>query len=327
MYLLIGDIGGTRTRLRLLEKAGEEWLVRHQGRYPSGKFPSLAEVVDHYLNCQLHGKHRKKVHAAWFAVAGPVQRDSVIFTNLPWVESAHDLAEKLDLPAVHLVNDLEAQAQAIPFLPENQLIPIQGGAPGNNRFLIIAAGTGLGMATLQISGESVKAFSSEGGHCDLAPVTDVHSDLLRHLQERFAHVSYERVLSGPGLLTLHDFVQRRVKVTSPPGEERRPISSAGIAELANLGDPVAVESIELFIQLLGAFAGNAALQWLALGGVYLAGGVTVGLQSFFASHTFTDAFQHKGRMRPLMEQIPVAIVADDDAGLEGITRLAIRHNG
>jgi glucokinase len=180
---------------------------------------------------------------------------------------------------------------------------------------------------LQISGESVKAFSSEGGHCDLAPVTDVHSDLLRHLQERFAHVSYERVLSGPGLLTLHDFVQRRVKGTSPPGEERRPISSAGIAELANLGDPVAVESIELFIQLLGAFAGNAALQWLALGGVYLAGGVTVGLQSFIASHTFTDAFQHKGRMRPLMEQIPVAIVADDDAGLEGITRLAIHHNG
>lgn len=325
MYLLTSDIGGTRARFRLLEKTGLDWEVRHQESYPSADFDSLAEAADHYLDHQLSTNRRKEIRAGWFAVAGPVTGDSVTFTNRRWRTNAADLAEKLGLPVVHLANDLEALAHAIPFLPENELVPVQRCPPGNDRYLVIAAGTGLGMATLWANDQTVKAFSSEGGHCDLAPVTDIHCDLLRYLHTKFEHVSYERVLSGPGLVMLYQFVQQREHRAPLTGGEKPPPTPESISQLASDNDPVAAMTIELFVQLLGSFAGNGALQWLARGGVYLAGGVTAGLAPFITDDTFTSAFHDKGRMSPLMEQIPVTIVASDTAGLEGITRMAIQH--
>lgn len=326
MYLLTGDIGGTHTRFRLLQKDREQWRIRHQTSWPSGQLHSLTDAAERYLSGILSQRQREAIAGAWLAVAGPVQNNRVDFSNLPWRADAHSLAEDLRLPAVHLVNDLAALAHAIPFLERDKQAVIQQGVENDARKLVIATGTGLGVATWQETVAGIEVFPSEGGHCDLAPGSAGHLDLLRYLFDDLEHVSYERVLSGPGLVTLYHF-SRRNAAPPLPDLAATEVSATWVAEQARQGDPSARLAMTLFVELLGAFAGTLALQWLAGGGVYLAGGVTSGLYPSLQSPAFITAFHNKGRMRPLMERIPVMAITRADAGLEGISRLAIsNHN-
>ncbi|MCC5857621.1 MAG: glucokinase [Ectothiorhodospiraceae bacterium] len=326
MHRLVADIGGTRARFRLLEGGGSHWWIRHEASWPSQNFQSLAEAIHCYL-AQLSRTERAPIDSAWLAVAGPVRDGAVRFTNLPWKSDAESLRSRFGLPRVHLVNDLEALAHAVPQLQQEQLLPVQHGNAGTGCRLVIASGTGLGVAGWHGSGADIHVLPSEGGHADLAPVTVRQAALLRYLHRELAHVSYERVLSGPGLVTLHAFAVSQAMGGTTIRPEKSDVSPAHILELAEHQDPEALTAIELYSELLGSFAGNAALHWAATGGVYLAGGVAIHLHPYILCGPFIRAFADKGRMRPLLEGIPISLITDHQAGLDGITRLATGHDG
>ncbi len=326
MYLLTGDIGGTRARFRILDGRSRHWRIRLERNFPSHHFESFTEAVEYCLS-DLSPLERDRIAEAWFAVAGPVHQGTVQFTNLPWKVDEETLAMELRLSDVHLINDLEALAHSIPALGLEQVSRVQEGQAGGDRGLVIAAGTGLGMAGWQVGPKGIQTFPSEGGHSDLAPVTDDDLALFQALRKRHEHVSWERVLSGPGLAELYDYrcnLARRRDIEGGDDENRSASRVTRLADRKN--DSVAVEAIEQFTRLLGAFAGNAALHWMATGGVYLAGGVVAHLHSYLSGENFLEAFRAKGRMRALMERMPVSVITEADAGLEGISRLAMRRN-
>ena len=326
MHRLVADIGGTRARFRLLEGDGSQWWIRHETSWPSQDFQSLAEAIRCYL-AQLSRTERAPIDSAWLAVAGPVRDGAVRFTNLPWQSDAESLRSQFGLPRVYLVNDLEALTHAVPQLQPEQLLPVQHGNAGKGCRLVIASGTGLGVAGWHGSGADIHVLPSEGGHADLAPVTERQAALLHHLRRDLAHVSYERVLSGPGLVTLYAFATGQATGRATIHPEPSDVSPARILELAEHRDPEALTAVELFSELLGSFAGNAALHWAATGGVYLAGGVAIQLHPYILCGPFTKAFADKGRMRLLLESIPVSLITDHQAGLDGISRLATNPSG
>lgn len=326
MYTLVADIGGTQARFRVLDCSSGECWIRHEATWPSQRFGSLAEAVACCLR-QLSRLERADISSAWLAVAGPVRNGHVKFTNLPWEAHTDELRTQLCLPRIHLINDLEALAYAVPHLEEHQLLSIQPGAPDgtDGSQLVIASGTGLGLAGWKCFDDHPVVLPSEGGHCDLAPVTDRQMDLLLYLRERYAHVSYERVLSGSGLTEIHAFMKQRMGCTRANIDENTTYTPANVLEDAQKEDPLALATVELFTELLGSFAGNCALQWTSTAGVYLAGGVALRLYPYIVARPFTIAFQNKGRMQPLMTRIPVKLISDHQAGLEGISWLATAH--
>ncbi len=325
MYLLVADIGGTRARFRLLEPEGSGSHTRFESSWPSAQFDSLTTAVQHCLE-QLSLADRSRIESLWLAVAGPVADGRVQFSNLPWDADTTPLRSQFSMAEVHLVNDLEALAWGIPALTCEQVVKLQAVEPDDGPRLVISSGTGLGMAALVGHGDQMRALGTEGGHCDLAPVTERQIELLRYLQRDHAHVSYERALSGQGLAMLYDFVRGQVNSPLPADMVEDEHWPAAVTRLALVRhDPVALEAVSLFTKLLGSFAGNAALQWLPTGGIFLAGGVTAGLQRALEDGDFLQAFTAKGRMRPVLERIPVAIVTAPEPGLEGISRLALRH--
>ena len=322
MFVLAADIGGTYARFRLLEANQQDRRIHHEADWPSGEFPGLGEAVEHYLS-QLSRAERADIAGAWLGVAGPVQNKCVRFTNLPWKAEADTLCAQLRLREVHLVNDLEALAHAIPTLQRHQLLTVQPGKVGTGPRVVIAIGTGLGVAALVSTSAGQYSFASEGGHVDFAPCNETHLELLHHLRARFEHVSYERVLSGNGLTSLYQFqcLQRGRPADVPAAA----LSPAQIVEAAENGaDTEALAAIETFVETLGAFAGNVALQWLSTGGLYLAGGIATRLHPYFTGPSFSAALHNKGRMRELMTGIPVSLILDRHAGMEGISEMAVR---
>lgn len=318
--LLIGDIGGTRTRLRVLARAGSGWRTVHELRRPTREFRSLDCALDRCLS-ELTPDRRRRIGAAVLAVAGPVRDGRVRFTNLPWEADEVGLAAGLGLPAVRLVNDLEALAHGLESLPEESFVTLKGKAPGGGRSAVIAVGTGLGVALRCDVDGGLRVFGSEGGHADFAPADEEQVRVLRWLRRQHGHVSYERVLSGLGLSLLYEHACRHHGV----GFARRFVEAgdpaAAVTALAAGGDPRALAAVSLFIRVLGAFAGNTALQWPA-GGVYLTGGVLPHLREHLLTQEFRAAFGAKGRLSPMVETAPVALVDDVDAGLAGALRLA-----
>ena len=326
-YLLAADIGGTRARFRVIECSANGWRIRHEITWPSGSFDSLEHALEHCLE-QLSRPERAGLAAAWLAVAGPVQNQEVRFTNLPWETSAAALAPRLGLPAVHLVNDLEAIAHGMPSLTPDERIPLQAGVVQHGPGLVISVGTGLGMAAWhEIDGKPL-VFPTEAGHIDFAPQGASQDRLLQELRAIHGHVSYEHLLSGSGLVHLYEFTCREAGTRPSPALESAPDPAAVVTRLADRErDPNARTAIDLCGSLLGTFAGNGALQWLATGGVHLCGGVIDRIHPYLEAGAFLYAFRHKGRMRRLMERIPIAVITRREAGLEGITRLAIREHG
>jgi len=324
MFVLAADIGGTCARFRLLEATQHGRRTHHEAELPSGEFPGLSETVEHYLS-QLSRAERADIEGAWLGVAGPVQNKRVRFTNLPWIAEADTLCAQLGLREVHLINDLEALAHAIPTLQNHQLMTLQPGTAGAaGPRVVIAVGTGLGVAALVRNSTGHYSFASEGGHADFAPCNETQLELLHHLKARFEHVSYERVLSGNGLNSLYQF--QLLKGERQADVQATPLSPPQIVEAADYGtDPEALAAIETFVETLGAFAGNVALQWLATGGLYLTGGVATQLHPYLTGPSFSAAFQNKGRMREMMTRIPVSLIMERHAGLEGISEMAVKR--
>jgi glucokinase len=315
MKVLAGDIGGTNSRLALCDVAGGRVSVFADQTYPSASFSSLSDVVRTFL----FGRD-EPVHSACFGLPGPVRGRRVKLTNLPWLVDADAMERELGLDVL-LINDLEANAYGLSVLdPASVRVLKPGTGIPNGNAALIAAGTGLGEAGLAWDGTRRRPFATEGGHCDFAPADEVEDELLAWLRKRHdGHVSWERVVSGPGLAAIHEFLRERAGEPMPAWAEVTAAELPGRISAAATGgaDPIAHEALQRFLALYGAEAGNLALKLLAIGGVYVGGGIAPKLADEFASSAFVERFMAKGRMRALMEDMPVYLVLDDRAGLWG----------
>jgi glucokinase len=320
--ILAGDVGGTKVFLGIFTRHGEKLTLAKERVFASRDYPDLGEVIDVFL------KERKvSVRAACFGVPGPVIEGRCETTNLPWVVDAAQIARRFGIAQVFLLNDLEATGYGTLELEEREFHlfdPALKPARGNRA--VIAAGTGLGEAILFWNGSGYQASASEGGHTDFAPRNPLEIELLRYLLARYPRVSYERVLSGPGLFNIYQFLKETGRGEEPPWLAERldredpgsAISETGLSGKADL----CVKALDLFVSIYGAEAGNLALKAMAIGGVDVAGGIAPKILKKMTDGTFMRAFVEKGRSAPLMRRIPVRIVLNERTGLLGAARYA-----
>jgi glucokinase len=309
--LLAGDVGGTKTLLRLFT-AGEDPEEDLERRYESAARATFDEILEDFL------PGAQPVDAACFAIAGPVLGNSARVTNLPWSLDAHDLAVRFGIARVRLVNDFYGVAASLPLLVGNDLRVLNTGDPDPaSPRAVLGAGTGLGEAIVIPEGDRWLIVPGEGGHSDFAPADELQDQLLRALRGRYGHVSWERILSGNGIVEIYRFLHGREGITV-----RDDLDPAEIAEAARDGDPLAAASMDLFVSIYGAEAGNLALKVLARGGVYIAGGIAAKNVDRLTDGRFLDAFVTKGRFEPVLRDIPVHVIMNDRAGLLGASELA-----
>jgi glucokinase len=322
--VLAGDIGGTNTRLAFFEGTPDHLTPVALEVFPNRGHKGLEEIVARFV-----ANHKVKAGAACFGIAGAVRDGYVETTNLPWTVSAKKIAGELRVEDVQLVNDLEANAHGIALLAESDFVVLNPGlpCPGGNRALI-SAGTGLGEAGLLAEADgSYRPFPSEGGHVDFAPRNDHEIELLRYLMGRFEHVSYERVLSGPGLHNLYQFL-RDTRRGEEPAWLKDEIAhgddpSAAIAKSALAGtSAMAVQALDMFVSIYGAEAGNLALKVVATGGTFIGGGIAPKILPKLNSPTFMQAFQDKGRVSSLLKDTAVRVITNDKTALFGAGRVA-----
>lgn len=323
MKVLAGDIGGTKTRMALFETRGGRLALIRENHYLSKQFDSLSAIIETFL-----ATDSPAFEHAGFGIAGPVRNGICETTNLPWKINARDLSVKLGGKTVSVLNDLEANAYGIAELEAEDFAVIQEGDPqavGNAA--VISAGTGLGEAGLYWDGTRHRPFASEGGHCDFSPSQEIDFVLLQHLFKRHGHVSWERVLSGMGLLNIHEFLCEYRKLPSPAWleEDMKRIGDRGraVTEAALSGKcPVCVEAMNLLVRFYGAKAGNLALTLMATGGVYLGGGIAPRIFQKLKSPLFLKAFLEKGRMQKNLERIPIKVILNDRTALLGAGHFA-----
>ncbi|NLI80316.1 MAG: glucokinase [Deltaproteobacteria bacterium] len=321
--ILAGDIGGTNTRLALVEAAGGGLRIKAEKTFSSRERTSLEAALAEFLSlhpCDLTG--------ASFGIAGPVRNGRCEATNLPWVVDSKAVAKRLHLKQVGLINDLEANAYGIAALQSRDFVILNKGARNSkgNR-AIISAGTGLGEAGMYWDGETHRPFASEGGHVDFAPRNLLEMELLDYCLKRYQRVSYERLVSGPGLVNVYAFLRDTGKAKEPAwlaeqirrGLDPAPIISQHALEGKSL---LCIQAMEIFVSLYGAEAGNLALKLMATGGVYLGGGIAPRIISKLKEAEFMNAFTAKGRMRPLLQDMPVRVIMNPKTALLGAARHA-----
>lgn len=319
--LLAGDIGGTKTNLALFAHDGDWREPVHEATFPSAQYASLEALVQDYL-AQQQNPH---IEHASFGVAGPVIEGHATITNLPWMMEAQRLQQELNIREVSLLNDLDAIAHAVPFLDQRDLATINAGKPEQEGTLaVIAPGTGLGEAYLTWNGSSYRPHTSEGGHADFGPTDAFELDLLGYLLVRFPHVSYERVCSGKGFPNIYAFLKDRGLADEPgwlaqelaQAQDKTPVIMKAALDTANPCD-IAVKTLNAFVAILGAEAGNMALKVLATGGVYLGGGIPPRILPYLEGERFMKAFTNKGRLGPLLTQVPVHVILNPKIALLG----------
>jgi glucokinase len=338
--LLAGDVGGTKTTLALFDERAADLPAAREGEravhltptreitLQSREFPAFEDTIRRFLAPR--EPHRvqnaEAISAACFGVAGPVVDGRCVTTNLPWELDERQLAASIPAKRVRLLNDLEAMGHGVLVLPPAALVMLQPGRARSGSKVLIAAGTGLGEALLSWDGDHHTVIGSEGGHADFAPRDDTEIELLRYLMKEFGHVSYERVLSGPGLLNIYRFLRDTGHAPEPAWLAARMSAgdpSAVVSEVALAGGhPLCVRALELFVSIYGAEAGNLALKAFAVGGVYIGGGIGPKIRPKLEDGRFAAAFCDKGRFAELMASIPVHLVLEPRAALLGAAHVA-----
>lgn len=340
--VIAGDIGGTKTRLVIASVIGAgvtashlipqtagctssvlEVLIEHECEYRSHDFAAFEDLLAEFLiGVEMPA-------CAAFGIAGPVQGRAVRTTNLPWFIEADALQQRFGFATCVLLNDLEATACGLPALKAEDVLILQSGrlaAQGNAA--IIAAGTGLGEAGLYWDGRQHHPYATEGGHTSFSPQSELEMELWRYLQQRYGHVSWERIVSGMGLFDLYEFlcgyrdssVPQWLRKEMDEGDAAAAISRAALAER----DDICIETLHIFVQLYGAEAGNLALKTMSCGGLYVGGGIAPKILPLLKTGRFMQAFLGKGRMRPLLEAMPVRVILNDHAPLLGAALCAAR---
>lgn len=328
--LIAGDIGGTKTDLAIFSTEAGPHAPLAEGKVHSADYPSLQAIVKEFLT-----KANKPVDRACFAVAGPVIGGRVKTTNLPWVIEENSLARELNLNpgSVHLMNDLEAIARAVPVLRPSDVSTINAGEPvPKGAVAVIAPGTGLGESFLTWDGSRYLAHSSEGGHSDFAPTDERQIRLLEYMLKLFDHVSFEHVCSGIGIPHIYRFLRDVEHMPEQP-EVAKLIDAAGDPSVVIINQAVdsanrsklCAETIDLLVSILGSEAGNLAVKFLATGGVYLAGGVAVHTLRMIKQPAFLQHFKRKGRFAELMGRIPIHVVVTP-AGLTGAAACGLENS-
>ena len=322
--ILVGDIGATRTRLAAYQAEGTRFDCVVQKTYASQEYGGLADILPLFIRGE-----GIAVHSACFGVAGPVRAGRSKISNLPWTIDSRELAKQLKLSAVGLLNDLEAYAYGIDALESKDFVAISEGsedAEGNRA--VISARTGLGMAGLYWDGFRHHPFACEGGHADFAPTNDLQTELLAYLQKRYGRVSCERILSGPGIRNIYEFLRDARKAEEPAWlrdqlhDARDPspvISKLGLEGKAAICE----QTLAMFISIFGAETGNCALRYMTGGGIFIGGIIAAKLVSKMKGSAFMEAFLNKGRMEALLKDMPVKIILNDDCGLIGAARFTL----
>jgi glucokinase len=318
--ILAGDIGGTSTRLALFQIVQGSLNAAYEKVFSSRLNDGIIEVVR-----QFSAEHGQKVEQACFGLSGPVLNGRGKASNLSWFVDAGELRRELGIQAVFVINDLEANAYGISALAEGDFVVLNQGSPSvTGNAAVISAGTGLGEAGLFWDGERHHPFATEGGHVDFAPRNALESDLLRYLEQSYAHVSYERVLSGPGLLNIYRFLRDTGRAPESAVIEqamRTDDPSAVIAQAALAAScPLCEQALDVFVSIYGAAAGNLLLKLKAIGGLYLGGGIAPKIIEKLKDGRFLEAYTAKGRLSPLCEATTVRVITNAKAALVGAAR-------
>lgn len=309
MRVIAGDIGGTKTLLQLVEPNG----VSIEQRYESGAFATFDDMLRDFTS-----RTKEHIDAACFAVAGPVLGRTATVTNLHWKMDAGELEQAFSITHVALINDFGAVALGVPLLADNDVVPLQSGKRiANAPIGILGAGTGLGEAVVIYDGAHWNVIASEGGHGDFAPQNEEQTRLFLALHQKLGHVSWERLVSGMGLVNIHNYV---TGVDQPYDD----VIPAEIAAAYARGDAAARKTVDIFVDIYGSEAGNMALRVLARGGVFLAGGIAARNLDWFTDGRFIEAFLRKGRFHDILRDIPVNLIANPRVGLIGATEMARR---
>jgi glucokinase len=309
---LVADIGATNIRFARLSSPG---TIGPVAKFPLTEFEDFAAALEHFLS--LEGGPRPSQLA--IAVAGPVLDDEVKLTNSPWQFSIRDLKKSMNLAQLEVVNDLEALAHVLPHLDTEDVLRIDTDDSHRSTkapMAVLCPGTGMGIAGLQPASHGWQPIAGEGGHTGLSPLTDRELDVWQVLRKRHGRVSVERVLSGPGIVELYS------ALASLEGQEPATLKPEAVVELALKGEnPLAVETIEMFCGWLGDVAGDVALNYLAIGGVYLAGDILLSVLEILKRSRFRERFEHKGRVTGLVAQIPTFLITNKSPILLGCARL------
>ena len=329
-YFVCGDIGGSKTLLQVLQSSDGVLQVRYEQQYDSRAYAGFSDVLRDFLSKAGMNHAGYNPAAACLAVAGPVVAQRAKLTNLPWLMDAVAIAAEFSIPSVKLINDFEAAALGIEALSASDLITLQPGKPQAQGVRVaLGAGTGMGVAWLTWQGERYLPLPTEAGHMDFAPTNELQAGLLEYLRKKFGHVSVERVLSGPGLTDIFNFLQAGLGAGS--GLVMANMGSDDAAQVTDLAlnreHPIAVKALDLFVEIYGAYAGNLALAGLSRGGVYVAGGIAPKIIGKLGEGGFMQAFCSKGRYSAMMREIPVHVVMNQKVGLLGAAGEAQRMLG
>jgi glucokinase len=337
--ILAGDVGGTKIRLALYQLEDGKLIRRQTDKFVSRDYPCLEEVVQIFLN-----KYKISVTKSCFGVPGPIVNGEARATNLPWKLKEEQIGQALSLPTFKLVNDLVATAAAVPHLKSDDLFTLHEGKTLNSTkknlrdtlskdskveeaiYGVLAPGTGLGQAFLHFKSGQHYLMASEGGHVDFAPTNKIEIELFQYLKSRYGRVSYERILSGPGLVNIYTFLKDKGFAPEPPELSKRlreedpgiVISSTG----KNGEYELCVKTLDIFASVLGSQAGNLVLTLLATGGIYLGGGIPAGIYKKLAEGNTVTSYLNKGRLSHLVENTPLYVILDDHAALLGAAYLA-----
>ena len=322
--ILAGEIGATRTRLAAFETAGNKLQRVVEKIYASQEHSGLSQIIAGFIKAE-----GIPVQSACFGVAGPVKGGRSKISNLPWVIDSRELAQQLKLDSIGLLNDLEAYAYGIDALESNDFITLSEGsedAEGNRA--VISARTGLGMAGLFWDGFRHHPFACEGGHTDFAPRNDLEVELLAYLQKKYGHISCERILSGPGIKNIYDFLRDAKKADEPKWLKEQmsgaPDPPALISQLAlESKSAICEQTLSMFVSIYGAETGNCALNFMSTGGVFIGGSIAAKIVPKMRDPIFMQSFLDKGRMEPLLREMPVKIVLNDDSGIIGGARYTL----
>lgn len=316
-FILAGDIGGTKTSIGLFAKGKKRPVLRYKASYPSGEYNNLEDILERFLS----GSDLKPGRAC-FGVAGPVKSGQCKATNLPWNISEKRIQKCFKLKRAILINDLTAMACSVPFLTGSEVSRLNSKRfRGKGNIAVIAPGTGLGEALLIYHKGEYLPVPSEGGHVDFAPGNDMESGLRGHLSKKFGHVSLERILSGEGLHNIYEYLMT-IGIYKAPEWLLKKIEKDDPAKVINeaardRAQKLCLKTIDVFISILGAAAGNLALTGMTTGGVYLGGGMPPKLLWRLKQGTFMKSFTEKGRFKSIMERIPVKVILNDNAALLG----------
>jgi glucokinase len=338
MWTLAGDIGGTKTFIRLVEvKNGDSQPVTaYQARFISADYHSFTDLLQQFWQqATLSLGEMPNPMGACFGVAGVVEHNSCNLTNLDWRLDGEEIGDATGIPLVKLINDFEAVGYGLLGLGRDDLLTLQEGEPrARAPIAVIGAGTGLGQCYLAWNNNEYEVYATEGGHCDFAPRSLLEMELLQHLQIKIGgRVSVERIVSGMGIVSIYRFLRDRLS-TPPDNELAKAIAAwekdsssndPGALISAAQDDPLAKEAMTLFMRNYGAEAGNLALKILPYGGLYIAGGVAAKNLELMREGGFVEAFLQKGRMRSLLQEIPIQIVLNQQVGLIGATIYAARQ--